>query len=69
MHLKIQKERLTEQFKSALKQFEATQCKVYDKENELIKLMKLSESTQMLSPTSSSNHQKGLILLNLIISL
>lgn len=63
MQFKILKERLAERFKSALSEFEAVQCKVYDKENELMKLMKSSESTTILPPPSGSNHLNGLILI------
>lgn len=61
MRFKIHKERLTERFKSALSDFEAIQCIICDKENELMKQTKSSESTQILPPPSSSSYHNGLI--------
>lgn len=62
MRFKIQKERLSDRFKSALSEFQATQSKVYDKENELMKMTKSSECQTLIQP-SNSNHRNGLTLI------
>lgn len=63
MQFKIQKERLMEKFKSALLEFDVVQCKICDKENELMKLTKSTESAQILPSPSSFNCNNGLVLI------